>query len=221
MIDQAKQARAVTDGWLAQTLEAAGLMDGARSSALLMAGGADSLWARAVEGGVATDSEMVAAVAGQFRLKVADLAAADPRAALLVPESVARKHQVLALSADDRSIRVATADPRDLDADNSLRFLTGRDVEFLVAAPQAVLEKIDAVYSPERSIERLLGRLGPAAVETVVDDSPVEARDPILDGPVAKLVDAMICEAVRQGASDIHAEPEEHATWSATGWTGY
>jgi type II secretory ATPase GspE/PulE/Tfp pilus assembly ATPase PilB-like protein/ActR/RegA family two-component response regulator len=46
----------------------------------------------------------------------------------------------------------------------------------------------------------------------LIEGPAPEARDPVMDAPVAKLVDAMISEGVRQGASDIHAEPEEGAT---------
>ena len=102
------------------------------------------------------------------RVKVADLGAADPRAALLVPESVARKHRVLPLSADDRNIRVATADPRDFNAEQAIGFMTGREVEFQVSLPDLLHERMDATYRPERSIERLLDRLEPAQVETLL-----------------------------------------------------
>ena len=200
------------DSWIAQTLVDAGVLDRTRADALLLDSSATSVWQRAVDQGVATDERIAGAVAAQFRLKLADLASADPRLAQLVPEHVARKHQVLPLSADDRKIRLATADPRDFNAEQAIAFLTGRDVEFLVAPPAALHARIDEIYRPERSIERLLERLEPAQVEAVVEEAFPEVRDPVLDAPVAKLVDAMICEGVRQGASDIHAEPEETAT---------
>jgi type IV pilus assembly protein PilB len=127
----------------------------------------------------------------------------------LVPESLARKHQVVPLSANDRTIQIASADPRDLDLEQTLRFITGREVSFQVAAPSALAERIDELYRPERSIERLLGGLEPSRVEAVDADSVPAAPERDLDAPVAKLVDAMISDGVREGASDIHAEPTE------------
>jgi Type II secretory pathway, ATPase PulE/Tfp pilus assembly pathway, ATPase PilB len=127
----------------------------------------------------------------------------------LVPEGLARKHRVVAVSANDRTIQIATADPRDLDVEQTLRFVTGRDVEFQVAAPAALAERLDELYRPERTIERLLSGLEPARVEAVHLEPADDTRERELDAPVSKLVDAMISDAVREGASDIHAEPTE------------
>ncbi len=212
MIDHAGHARAPADEWLVKTLIDTGIADRDRAEALLLDCSGSTVWQRALDLGLGTDTTIVAAIAGQFRVRLADLASADPQLTALIPESLARKHHILALGADDRRIRVATADPRDFDTEQAVRFVTGRDVLFEVAAPAQIQERIDTLYRPERSIERLLGRLEPGSVEAVSDSPVQESRDPVLDGPVAKLVDAMICEGVRQGASDIHAEPEEGAT---------
>ncbi len=209
VIEPVTHAHRSSDAWLLQTLERAGLLPPTLAAALAPDAG---VWQAVVDQGQVSDEAVVAAVARQFRLPVAALAQADARAALLVPESVARKHLVLPLGADDRRIRVATADPRDFDAEQALRFVTGRNVEFEVASPAQLQERLDAAYRPERSIERMLDRLEPAEVELAVDEALGPDRDPALDAPVAKLLDALISEAVRQGASDIHAEPDEHST---------
>ncbi len=209
MIQTAERIPTATDSWLLPVLVEAGLLAVEQAQAL----DADvSVWGAVVAAGLVTDAAIVAAVARRFRIEVADLAQADPHAALLVPEAQARKHGVLPLTADDRRIRVATADPRDFASEQAIGFITGRDVEFLVTSPTLLGERLDTVYRPERSIERLLERLAPGHVETADEPEPGPERDPVLDAPVAKLVDAIICEAVRQGASDVHAEPEEHAT---------
>jgi type IV pilus assembly protein PilB len=210
VIEQATKSPPARDSWLPQILVDAGLLTIGQTETLGLEG--VSVWQSITRRGLATDSDVVQALAAYFRLKPADLSQVDPRAALLVPESVARKHQVLPFSADDRRIQLATADPRDLNAEQAIGFMTGREVVFLVAPPEQVQEAIDAVYRPEKSINRLLGRLEPTSVEVVEDQAEPEARDPVLDAPVAKLVDAMISEGVRQGASDIHAEPEEGTT---------
>jgi len=212
VIEQAALKPLPADGWLARTLEEAGVLTAPQAERVLSGTDGGTVWEAVVSLGHADDDTILHAIATAYKLQVADLAHADPRAALLVPESLARKHQVLPLWADDRRIRLATDDPRDLNAEQAIGFMTGRDVEFQVTSPAQLLEKIDAVYRPEKSIERLLGRLEPSEVEAVIEEESPETRDPVLDAPVAKLVDAMICEAVRQGASDVHAEPEEGAT---------
>ena len=169
-----------------------------------------SLWTAALEAG-ASDAAIVAAIAKAFRVAPADLGAAEARTTTLLPEALARKHQVVPISADDRVIRIAAADPRDLDLEQTLQFVTGRDVVFQIAAPAAIATKLDELYRPERAIERILGGLQPARIEAVETAIVQAGSDGTLEAPVAKLVDAMISDAVREGASDIHAEPTDGA----------
>jgi type IV pilus assembly protein PilB len=171
-----------------------------------------TVWSAVVRQGWISDLDVVLLLAREFKLKVADLTKIEQRASVLIPESLARKHRLVPISADERMIRVASADPRDHSAEQAVGFVTGRDVELLIASPAQILEKIDEVYRPERSIERLLQRLDPGKVEAFVEDSVVEMKDPGLEAPVARLVDALVSEAVREGASDIHAEPDETGT---------
>jgi type IV pilus assembly protein PilB len=197
----------VNDTWLGPVLVAGGVLTPDQVAELAEA--PTTLWGAVVGTGLATDAQVADAVARRFRVPLASLAAADSRTVTLVPESLARKHQVVPLSANDRTIQIASADPRDLDLEQTLRFITGREVSFQVAAPAALAERIDELYRPERSIERLLGGLEPSRVEAVDADSMPAAPERDLDAPVAKLVDAMISDGVREGASDIHAEPTE------------
>jgi type IV pilus assembly protein PilB len=198
------------DGWLAPVLVRRGVLTPDQADELGRSG-AGGVWGSAVDRAWATNDQIVTAVAGAFRLPVADLAKADARTAELIPEKTARRHLVLPIHANDRTIRVATADPRDYDVEQNLRFVSGREVEFEIAAPAALTERLDQLYRPERSIERLLSGLQPASVEAVEEVAPLSDRDPALDAPVSKLVGAMISDAVREGASDIHAEPVDGA----------
>ncbi len=199
---------APADTWLAPIFIAAGLLT-PDQLAELQAAAPRALWAAASQRGWLDDAQVVAEISKTFRVEMADLKAADPRMTTLLPENIARKHRVVALSANDRTIYIATADPRDLDLEQTLRFVTGRDVRFQVAAPAAIAARLDELYRPERAIERLLDGLAPAQVEAVESTAPVGPHDPALDAPVARLVDAMISDAVRDRASDIHAEPTE------------
>jgi type IV pilus assembly protein PilB len=195
------------DAWLGPVLVATSVLSPDQLAELVAS--ATALWPAVVAAGFATDAQVTDAVARRFRIPVANLAAAEPRSVTLVPESLARKHQVVPLSANDRTIQIASADPRDLDLEQTLRFITGRDVCFQVAPPTSLAERLDELYRPERSIERLLGGLEPSRVEALDTDLTLAAPERDLDAPVAKLVDAMISDGVREGASDIHAEPTE------------
>jgi type IV pilus assembly protein PilB len=173
----------------------------------LKLGDGDSIWGRAVSRGYTTDELIVKTLSARFKIPPADMAAADPRAATLLPESVARSHRVVPIYADDRVITLASANPHDLELEETLRFVTGRRVSLQVASPDVIDKKIDEVYRPEKAINRLLAGLDPSNVESIEDLPTGNERDPALEAPMTKLVDAMISDGVRDGASDIHAEP--------------
>ncbi len=200
------------DRWLLQTLVDAELLTPPQAEDLSTANDA-SIWEAAVARHYATDEIVTRLLSGLFKVPIADLRNVDARVSGLLPEALARKHAILPIWADERTIRIATADPRDLNLEQTLAFVTGRSVILQVAPPKALHEKIDEIYRPEASINRLLSGLGPANVETVDEMIAVPAaKDPALEAPMTRLVEAMISDAVREGASDIHAEPLEGGT---------
>ncbi len=196
------------DAWLGPLLVEAGLVPAERLAEQVP--GSDSrLWFALVRAGVTDDAAIIAELARRFHFPVADLEQADVRAVAVLPEAAARRYQVIALALDERSVRIATSDPRNYSAEQDLGFLTGRDVRFEVAAPAAINRKLDEFYRPENSINRLLLGLGPTGLEVEVVAPPeTDDRDPALDAPMSKLVDAMLGDSVRSGASDVHAEIE-------------
>jgi type II secretory ATPase GspE/PulE/Tfp pilus assembly ATPase PilB-like protein/CheY-like chemotaxis protein len=199
------------DAWLARPVVEGKLVSAAQVDELA-ASGATSLWDGIVQRRWSTNEAIVGVVAAAFKAPVADLPNADRRLTTILPELVARKYRVVALAADSGKVTLATADPRDLNAENELRFLTGREITFQVAAPEQLALRIDELYRPEASIERLLGGLDESEIDTdVVVEKSAEARDPALEAPVAKLVGALLVEAVREGASDVHFDPDEAA----------
>lgn len=196
------------DGWLGPLLVEAGLVP-SDSLAAQVPGSDSRLWFALVRAGATNDLAIVAELARRYQFPVANLLQADARAVAVLPEAAARRYQVIALAMDERTVRIATSDPRDYSAEQDLGFLTGRDVLFEVASPSAINEKLDEFYRPENSINRLLLGLAPTGLEVEVAEVPVEdARDPALDAPMSKLVDAMLGDSVRSGASDVHAEVE-------------
>ena len=133
-VEQPAPAAPATDGWLAPILVKSALLTPKQASELVPTG---AVWRGAVERSWASDDRIVLAIAGACRLPVADLTKADPRIADLVPEKTARSYGVIPLSANDRVIKIATSDPNNFNAEQNLRFIAGRDVEFEIAAPQA------------------------------------------------------------------------------------
>ncbi|MEO8478435.1 MAG: ATPase, T2SS/T4P/T4SS family [Gemmatimonadota bacterium] len=196
------------DTWLGRYLVEGGLLEPSDLEAL-RPGGHDRLWEAAVDAGRTTDDAIVALLATRFRVAAADLRSADGRVSSLIPAAVARKHTILPLSATDRSIDIATADPRDLAVEQELEWVTGRSIQFRVAAPSAILARLDEIYQPENVINRLLRGLASAPkIEITGQQEQVADRTPALEAPMSRLVDAIISDAVFAGASDIHSEVE-------------
>ena len=151
-------------------------------------------------------------MAEYFRLEVADINAADPNAALLIPETMARKHLIFPLFEDDRQLVVATCDPTNVEAERALGFSTGRTPTFAVAAPRTIQDALDQRFSPGKAVDALLGGLADDvsedAVKLVEEMGPESvSEDDARATPVVKLTNLIIRDAITQGASDIHIEP--------------
>jgi type II secretory ATPase GspE/PulE/Tfp pilus assembly ATPase PilB-like protein/ActR/RegA family two-component response regulator len=173
---------------------------------------ASDAWAQVTRAYDLSDADLAALVAEYFRLEVADISKADPEAALLVPETMARKHRVYAIAEVDRHLVVATCDPTNVEAERALGFSTGRTTTFVVAAPGEIQDALDDRFSPERAVETLLGGLGDDigedAVRLVEEMGPESiSEDDASATPVVKLTNLIIRDAITLGASDIHVEP--------------
>jgi len=168
-------------------------------------------WAAVSRAAHVTEDQVAHQIAPLYRLGAADLQAAAPRAVSLVPEKIARRHHVFPLRETDRQLVVATANPNDLDAEQSLAFASGRTTVFEIAPPTAIMTAIDAHYAPDRLVETLLDRVGAEVAEDIrlVEETTPEAlgAQAAESTPVVKLTSLIIGDAVKEGASDIHLEP--------------
>jgi type IV pilus assembly protein PilB len=197
--------------WLVRIAERAGYGDTDRPD---MAAGteASEAWAEVTKNYSLSDDDLAKLVADYFRLDVADISQSDPNAALLILETMARKHRVFPIAEDKRYFVVATCDPTNVEAERALGFSTGRTLRFEVAAPRAIQDAIDDRFSPERAVESLLGGLADDvsldAVKLIEEMGPEAISEDDLDAtPVVKLTNLIIRDAVFAGASDIHIEP--------------
>ena len=196
--------------WLVRIAERAS--DGEHERPEISAGAsAADAWSVVAKSYELGDDDLAGLVADYFRLNVADLNKADPNAAMLIPETMARKHRVFPLAEDDRNFVVATCDPTNVEAERALGFSTGRTLLFEVAAPGVIQDALDERFSPERAVETLLGGLTDIdedAVKLVEEMGPESiSEDDVTATPVVKLTNLIIRDAITAGASDIHIEP--------------
>ncbi len=159
------------------------------------------------------EPQLAELVASYYRLEVAQFHTADPNAALLLSETMARKHLIFPLFEDDRHLVVATCDPTDVEMERAVGFSTGRSAIFHLASLNSIQEALDGRFSPEKQVASILGSLEAEmdeadAVKLVEEMGPESvSEDDVRSTPVVKLTNLIITDGIAQGASDIHIEP--------------
>lgn len=131
----------------------------------------------------------------------------DPAWIAKVPETFARQHRLLPLdlTPDQQSLRIAVQDHQNAHAIEALKHLLGGGITLtpVLATEVQIEQALDRCYGHSLSLERLLQEI--EQQEAAVSLSPVASAS----HPVIRLVDAILVDAVKQGASDIHFEPEQ------------
>ena len=164
--------------------------------------------------GVAED-ELATAVAKWFKLSVADFSTVDPRATQFLPGSVARRFGVFPILDEDRHLVVATANPCDAQAEQQVGFACGRTPVLHIAPPARIAELIEATYSPDRAVTSLISRMDNVRdprVKVLEEEVPTQEPSPAPEdeadaGPIVKLTNMILEDAVMKSASDIHLQP--------------
>jgi len=169
-----------------------------------------SLTGTLVKLGVLSNEALLGFLSELYEAKSVDLddVTLDSGLARLLPPEVATKFQVVPVERSGRLLSVAMANPSNFFAIDDIKFITGHEVEVLVAAEHQIKIAIDTLYDSAESMQDVMNSMEDdfMVVETEeeeVDDSETE------QAPVVKLVNTLIGEAVRRGASDIHIEPFE------------
>lgn len=125
----------------------------------------------------------------------------DEKAVQLIPDTLAKKHQVLPLRIENGKLIVAMSDPLDYYAIDDLSLLTNFTIEPVIATKDELTRAINRHYSMRASIDDIMREI-PNEV------SDAEAQE--ADGPIIRLVNQLILSAVQQNASDIHIDPGEN-----------
>jgi type IV pilus assembly protein PilB len=133
----------------------------------------------------------------------------DPALTRLIPGDVATKFMALPVSRVGRKLIVALANPSNIFAIDDIKFITGYEVEPRVASEAALKKAIDRAYDSAGTMADVMkgmeDELAVVEVEEEVDNGIAGADE----APIVKLVNSLISDAVRKGASDIHMEPYE------------
>ena len=165
--------------------------------------------------GIIEETEITKMLARQYRMPAVDLARfeVDPRIVKLVPSEVAVRHTVLPLKREGRTLTVAMSDPTNMTVVDDLKFITRYDIFPVIAGEYTLRTAIERYYEEgDAQLQSILKDIEDEEDLEVIEeqedeDAPTQMAD---DAPVVKLINGILTDAVKRGASDIHIEPFEH-----------
>jgi type IV pilus assembly protein PilB len=137
-----------------------------------------------------------------------------PEVIRLIPQSMVQKHLIIPIGKARTMLTIAMADPANVFAVDDVKFMTGLRVEAMVATESAIRRAIDRFYDSSETLQNVMASIEDAGME-VMEEQPDgnlnmnDLRQAVEEAPVVKLVNLILAEAVKKGASDIHAEPYE------------
>jgi len=163
--------------------------------------------------GYVKETDLTRMLARQHKMPAVDLTKfqVDPRIAKLIPGELAMKHSVLPLKRDGRTLTVAMSDPATLSVLDDIKFITRLDIFPVIAGEFTLRNQIEKFYaSGEAQMENLLAEIDNEddieILESEAEDSATAATALIDEAPVVKLINAIMTDALKRGASDIHFE---------------
>jgi type IV pilus assembly protein PilB len=166
--------------------------------------------------GYISDSEITDFLSNQYRLPAIDLSEyeIEPEVIKLVSREVCDKHKIIPVSRSGSSLIVAMADPANLHAIDDIKFLTGFNVEPVVASETAIAQAVERYHNSAPSYAEVMAdfQLDDDDIDFSADteeDNIHELERASEDAPVVRLVNVVLLNAIRKGASDIHIEPYE------------
>jgi type IV pilus assembly protein PilB len=176
--------------------------------------GGERLGAQITKLGYIDETELAEFVAKQYGVPSINLDDFEiDRAVIeLVPEEVAVKHNVIPVNRAGSTLILATADPSNIFALDDIKFLTGYNIQAVVASEAAIRRAVDQYYDKSSSLEEVMGDFDDSDINIITDSDEVDAAELAKaseDAPVVKLVNLVLTDAVKKSASDIHIEPYE------------
>jgi type IV pilus assembly protein PilB len=155
------------------------------------------------------ESDLMAALARQIGFRFVDLTdhQIDPSAAMLIPEQVARRYRALPIGYEEGRLLVAMADPANLFALDDIRTITGMQVQPVVATAADIESAIRKHSRMDESVQKMANEAS-ATFEQDLDELE-RAAAALEEGPIVKMVNLLISQAIVDRASDIHIEPSD------------
>ena len=167
-----------------------------------------------VHSGFISNEDLINFLSVQFGVPAIDLhdLNLNPEILELIPSELVTKHHVLPINRVGSTLIIATCDPTDLSAIDDLKFITGYNVEITIAPESAIKEAIDRYYDSSSMLDDIIAEFDDDELEILQKEDEPDAltiKKETEDAPVIRLVNKIMVDAIRRGASDIHIEPYE------------
>ena len=169
--------------------------------------------------GFLTDEDVTNFLSRQYGVPAINLSyfEIDPAVVKLIPFETAKRYQILPLSRVGASLTIAMVDPTNVFAMDDIKFMTGFNIEPVVASESSIADGIEKAYgtAKEEDLEQVMQsmtELGEADVELQAEEQQMDLNElekAADEAPIVKLVNLVLTDAVKRGASDIHMEPYE------------
>ncbi len=164
--------------------------------------------------GYISDGEITSFLSAQYRVPAVNLEEYEIEADImkLVSKEVCEKHKIIPISRSGTALVVAMSDPTNLHAIDDIKFLTGLNIEPVVASEAGILAAIERTYADGPQYDDVLAEFADENVDFSVETEDVnvlELEKAAEGAPVVRLVNAILLNAIKKGASDIHIEPYE------------
>ena len=161
-----------------------------------------------------TEEQLTSFLSQQYGVPCVNLAdyEIDPTVIKIIPSDVAQKYQLLPVNRAGATLIIAVSDPSNLFAIEDIKFMTGYNIEIVVASDRDIKASIDKYYDQSASLADVMSDLDVEDMEIVGDEEQVDLGSlerATEDAPVVKMVNAILQDAIRKKASDIHVEPYE------------
>jgi type IV pilus assembly protein PilB len=179
-----------------------------------MSGGQARLGSILVKQKLINEQDLTSFLSKQYGVPTVNLSdfEIDPAVTKTIQPEVVQKYQLVPINRAGSTLIVAVTDPSNLFAIEDIKFMTGYNVEMVVASESDIKNAIDKYYDQSASLADVMGDMDLEDMEIVdideeVDISSVERATE--DAPVVRMVNAILQDAIKKKASDIHIEPYE------------
>ena len=179
-------------------------------------GGQQRLGAILIKSGLITEPDLTAFLSKQYGFPSINLQEFEVDAAVvkIIPVEIAQKYQIVPINRSGSTLIIAMCDPSNIFAIDDIKFMTGYNIEVVVASESSIKGAIDKLYDQSASLADVMNDLDLEDLEVVGDEEEVDLSSlerATEDAPVVKLVNLILTDAIKKKASDIHIEPYERS----------